>query len=1326
MRKRFTLIEITMTIVILGIIAGIVFMNTSRTKDNTIATHVASNTTIIQKAVDAYYIENDTYPVGIAPEFGKPQLLDIENLSDKYLSHTSGLEKVKGQQFMLDYQGKVWGSTAKNPDNFSTMNGEIRFTQSERAVAYSIYEASPLIKSDISYKMKKVGELPSRPKKGDWIGFKGDKTYLVSAKDRFGLETAPSFTNADEMPSLIQREGKFQYKIYSDETFTLDGFNVKEEKPSGSAITYEFDLLGKERKVEKSGLKIFPKSEKANGIVVYIEMKSNAKKEKPSLLDLQVLYHFEDQKIAKPKIVEPKASEMEVVKECDNTPCELLYFNFSETPHSLFDDAMTVVPSDPYQRGVYVSPKNQEDDPYFVCIEGCDRPMNLVLDHSGVVYPEICTTKCIVNTSTPAPVTPKPSKVTDVIPASQGTPVTLAGWTTTDSFSLFSSSASGQKIRWIEANPDATIHDTENTKIVYRYSYGDITKQWYGSYDNINKLPVSISARVTVSILVKDGMVGKVTEPEFRGIEFVNEDGSIPLDMIRPQVRIVLEKDNNEGRNMVSDASNIVWTLETFDPRNKTIVETTWDGEKQAKYEKGTYKVSAKVRNASNLWSNPAVLSFEVKKETPVVTGFSFSGKVGTKTTIGYTAYDDDEDKIVDVEYGGEYEKEYTTAGTRSIKVRVKDVEGNFSPWFEKKVYVANKAFFYKRIEGEDLSKFSVTGSPLVAVNVPDSSYQGGGTSSDGRTAQVSYKEQLSEMVVVRIFNPNVRITLGATSKTVTGTGWHEVILESSGRTNTLRFYALESGVSFGVIDYIDSYGDYDNETLSGKVTYEMIDKDNPEAVYTTDGRYVRMGTDSNFMLKGTVSLTTSTDLMIVVQESASKKLIRTVYPKQFTWGGDVNVEKKFEWDGLDEEGNKVAKGNYEVKLIPYFQNGNVRSASYVSNATMSFSVLDDKYASAEHEPEIFGKRLTVQGSAKAEVVSLPKIYDKPLLKIEKTSGGLTPRITYVKSDMTSYEGVDVLMYNPDVQISMSYNKVKISKKGWVLIRLKENNSSSSPGSETTRFEENPDTKNMSGYVARIYHYGKGVSGNAYRYEVPKIEVLTRQGESLGVFSESQMRELSFVDGQQAKLSMPTYPFNGYVSRGIYLQDSSKPSQVGEAVNVDKVDESTFGGDLPSDGGQVITSALLKGYPSNQVFRWIESFKAPVVTGRDSLQFGNYVSFYRKDESHVSVLREEEAEVRWKSGVTTVSDDALSNGKGVTSTTNLSGGAALGTTLVKVDVLNPHMTAIICGKTLKLSAKGYRSISAIGSSSDCTNSMSFRPIDAGQSLGVIDKITSYK
>lgn len=1327
MRKRFTLIEITMTIVILGIIAGIVFMNTSRTKDNTIATHVASNTTIIQKAVDAYYIEHDTYPVGVMPEFGKPQLLDVDNLSEEYLSHTSGLEKVKGQHFMLDYQGKVWGTTAKNPDKISTMNGEIRFTQSERAVAYSIYEATSSSKASVSYKVKKVGELPSRPKIGDWIGFKGTKTYLVSAKDRFGLEAAPSYTNVDEMASLIQREGKFQYKIYSDETFTLDGFNVKEEKPSGSAITYAFDLLGKERKVEKSGLKTFPKGEKANGIVVYIEMKANSKKEKPSLLNLQVLYHFEDQKIVKPKIVEPKAAEMEVVKECDNTPCKLLYFDFSETPHSLFDDAMTVVPSDPFQRGVYVSPKNQEDDPYFVCIEGCDRPMNLVLDHSGVVYPEICTTKCVINTSTPAPVTPKPSKVTEVIPASQGAPVTLPGWTTTDSFSLFSSSASGRKIRWIESNPDATIHDTENTKIVYRYSYGNITKQWDGSYDNINKLPVSISARVTVSILVKNGMVGKVTEPEFRGIEFINEDGSIPLDMIRPQVRIILEKDNNEGRNMVSDASNVVWKLETFDPRNKTIIETKWSGDKQAKYEKGTYKVSATVRNTSNIWSNPAALSFEVKKETPVVTGFSFRGKVGTKTTIGYTAYDDDEDEIVDVEYGGEYEKEYTTAGTRTVKVRVKDSEGNFSPWFEKKVYVANKAFFYKRIEGEELSRFSATGSPLVKVDVPDASYEGGSTSSNGLTTRVGASDTFQGLVVIRIFNPNVNVSFGTTSKVVEGTGWHEVTMESVGTNNRLNFTQRTAGQSFGVLDYIDYYGDSDNDNLSGDVEYKVVDTDNPEAVYSLSSNYARAKIPTNFLIKGKFSISTSTDLEVVVEESSTKKVVRTLYPRQFTWGGNVNVEKQFEWDGTDDEGKDVPKGYYAIRLIPYFQNGNTRSTSAIKYALKEWDVMGERYPVAEHEPEIMVKKLTYYGGASAKLVSLPKLYDKPLLKIEKEESGTTSRITYLKSDVVTYEGVDVLMYDPDIQISLGYNKVSVSKKGWVLIRLREENPGTSPGPDMTRFEENPDTKNMSGYVARIYHYGKGVDGNAYRNEVPKIEVLTRQGESMGIFLESQMRKLSLVDGQQAKLFMQVYPFNGYVNQGIYLKDSSQPNQIGDAVSIDKVEDPTSGGDLPITDRQTVTSSLLKGYPSNQSFRWRKYLKAPIVSGRDSVLFAHYVLFERKDESHVSVLREEEAESRWKSGVTAVSDVALSNGKGVTSTTNLSGGAASGTTLVKVNVLNPHMTATICGKTFKLSAKGYRSISAIGtSSSDCTNSMSFKPIDAGQSLGVIDKITSYK
>lgn len=1315
-----------MTIVILGIIAGIVFMNTNQTKDNTIATHVASNTTIIQKAVDAYYIEHDTYPVGVAPEFGKPQLLDIENLSDEYLSHTSGLEKVKGQRFMLDYQGRVWGSTAKNPDRISAMAGEIRFTQSERAVAYSIYEATASSKASLSYKVKKIGELPARPKLGDWIGYRGNKTYLVSAKDRFGLETAPSYVNADTMGDFIQREGKFQYKVYSDEMMTLDGFQTKEKKSEGSSITYHFDVLGKNRVVEKSGLSTFPKGTKSHGVIVHIEMKANVKKEKPSLLDLQVLYHFDDQTIIKPKVVEPIKAEIDMVKACEESPCELYHFDYSETPHNLFDDALTVTPSDPSQRGVYVAPKTQEDDPFFVCLEGCDRPMDLILDHSGVVYPDVCTVRCKVNTSSPAPATPVPSKVTDVVPASKGKPVTIPGWTTVDSFSLFSSSASGKKIRWIEANPDETIYDKENTKIVYRYSYGDITKQWYGDYDNISKLPVSISARVTVSILVKDGMVGKVEEPEFRGIEFVNEDGSIPLDMIRPQVRIILEKDNNAGRDVISDASNVVWKLETFDPRNKTIVETKWEGDKRTKYEKGVFKVSAKVRNSSNLWSNAAVLNFEVKKEMPVVTGFNMIGKVGAKTSISYSAVDDDEDKIVDVEYGGEYEEQYQTAGSRTVKIRVKDAEGNYSEWFEKKVYVSNKAFFYKRIEGEELSRFTVTGSPLVRVDVPDASYEGGVTSSDGLTTRVTSSDTFRDTVVVRIFNPNVNIFFGSSTKLVKGTGWHEVTMESAGTSNRLYLTQGTVGQSFGVLDYIDSYGNSDSENLTGKVEYDVVDLNNPEATYTFSGYSPRTKMAENFLIKGKFSLTTSTDAEIVVQESSTKKIVRTLYPKQFTWGGTVNVEKRFEWDGKDDAGNVVPKGDYTIRLNAYFQNGNSRGTTYVTSAVKELDVMGERYPVAEHEPEIFAKSLSYFGSASAKVVSLPKLYEKPLLKIEKTDGGTTPRIQYSKSDVTSYEGVDVLMYDPDLQISLGYNKVRVAKKGWVLLRLREEDMGSSPGPGTTRFEENPDTKNMSGYVARIYQYGKGASGNAYRYVAPKIEVLTKQGESMGVFSESEMSDISLMDGQQAKFSLPVYPFNGYVNRGLYLQDSSKPNLVGDVISLDKVNEPTIGGDVVAEDGQLMTRDLLKGYSKNQLFRWMQSLKTPVLTGREDIQFINYSSFRRMDENHVSMLREEEAEDRWKTSGTMVSDESLSKGKGVSSTTALSGGAALNTSMVKVDILDPNVRAVICGKTFRLQAKGKRSISAIGTSSTCTNSMSFFPLETGKSLGVIDKITSYQ
>lgn len=137
-KKLFTLIELIVVIVILGILAAIVVPNISSFKDDADQTAIVSNERNIQTSVDLYVLKNNnSTPTNNTPIVGNPQKIDFNKLNSDYLR---SLPKTKGVKYWLDYNLKVSGSTIDAPKDVNFSNGTLSWSNVKDAVSYNVYK----------------------------------------------------------------------------------------------------------------------------------------------------------------------------------------------------------------------------------------------------------------------------------------------------------------------------------------------------------------------------------------------------------------------------------------------------------------------------------------------------------------------------------------------------------------------------------------------------------------------------------------------------------------------------------------------------------------------------------------------------------------------------------------------------------------------------------------------------------------------------------------------------------------------------------------------------------------------------------------------------------------------------------------------------------------------------------------------------------------------------------------------------------------------------------------------------------------------------------
>lgn len=336
MNKKFTLIELVSVIVILSILLSIVLLKVSDLRKKSIYSMVSSNTTILQSAVDQYYLKEEKYPIKNNLTLSSPQIVNVEELVNKgYVKKDLDLSKITSQLYWVDVFGRVWGATENPPNNVTVLKGDDKnsvsfLANNENIVAYNIYEVSGDNLEIISYKdfnvqkPNKKRALASGKTKYQLVysdeldkdsakaityeGKNKDSIYLVSVVDDYGLESAPvGLGDNDYFSPLINFIGTREYEIEGSKTMYWIDFITVENKPAGTNISYLFKVKDENGEYGEWTEDYFS-LEPSKGIIVKVSMTSENNQVKPSLYDLHILYNFGDTPgatIPNPEIIPP-------------------------------------------------------------------------------------------------------------------------------------------------------------------------------------------------------------------------------------------------------------------------------------------------------------------------------------------------------------------------------------------------------------------------------------------------------------------------------------------------------------------------------------------------------------------------------------------------------------------------------------------------------------------------------------------------------------------------------------------------------------------------------------------------------------------------------------------------------------------------------------------------------------------------------------------------------------------------------------------------------------------------------------------------------------
>lgn len=209
MKKFFTLTDLIITIVIIGILAVIVLLNINNLNEKAKITSLNADKRSIQLAVDKYSLDKGICPSVIQPTLGNPQSINFKELYSDYIK---SMPQNKDAYYWVDVNCLVYISLIDAPTDVTVdiPKGIVTWTPHKDSSKSIIYIKRP----DGSIK------IVEEDKTGNYDGEDG-KEHLVSEEDKHGLETPPVGKDYIGYPKPSEENDKVEGPIVPCDT---DGF----------------------------------------------------------------------------------------------------------------------------------------------------------------------------------------------------------------------------------------------------------------------------------------------------------------------------------------------------------------------------------------------------------------------------------------------------------------------------------------------------------------------------------------------------------------------------------------------------------------------------------------------------------------------------------------------------------------------------------------------------------------------------------------------------------------------------------------------------------------------------------------------------------------------------------------------------------------------------------------------------------------------------------------------------------------------------------------------------------------------------------------------
>lgn len=217
--KLFTLIELLITIVVIGVLAAIIVPNISTLKQDSTTAAMQANIKNIETALTMYALENHgALPILGEPEIGLPEPLLLDQLHPDFLRN---LPEVNSMKYWVDYTEKVWASSADSPTGIVYMSdGTLKWEEAANAESFNIFKTET---NNVTSKAsnKKIVFVESSKATGISLPELNEgEFYLVNSVDSFGLESPPVSNNyqgnivGSEIPETgVSQKEKFPWPM---------------------------------------------------------------------------------------------------------------------------------------------------------------------------------------------------------------------------------------------------------------------------------------------------------------------------------------------------------------------------------------------------------------------------------------------------------------------------------------------------------------------------------------------------------------------------------------------------------------------------------------------------------------------------------------------------------------------------------------------------------------------------------------------------------------------------------------------------------------------------------------------------------------------------------------------------------------------------------------------------------------------------------------------------------------------------------------------------------------------------------------------------------